>query len=124
MPLNRRALLKGFAATTAGILVPKGIIEAAAPPELVIGEEAMRRFWALDRTMSVPAMVSLGPHAVWSSVESRDPPWPPQRYRQVLTEQRFVTNQIVDILGEPWRVAEPSTPWGSSKSTYKTLVIH
>lgn len=43
--MNRRALLQGIAALSAGLILPPTLIENA---------EAERRFWALDRTMVSP----------------------------------------------------------------------
>jgi hypothetical protein len=44
--MNRRSLLKGFAAGVAGLMVPKGVAEVAAEVQ-----EDTRRVFALDRTM-------------------------------------------------------------------------
>ena len=43
--MDRRTLLKGLVATSAGLLLP---------PTLAENVEATRRYWALDRTMVLP----------------------------------------------------------------------
>jgi hypothetical protein len=121
MRLTRRDLLKGMAATAAGILLPERV---AAEPE--------RRIWALDRTMAgKPTVVDVAWNNGWhaTGVEEGDPNLVEYRGANLFgAPPTFITDDWMNDTitmslhsnGEPWEMTavhadmEVLDPWGNS----------